>query len=111
MHLPLSANESLHLTGALVCMDFAFCDAESVWGCKSVLDIIFLSTRYPFSFLRRIKRPPLVVLQYSFNILKARKRTFMRIRADEDGALDKSYEFNMLLLANNIQLETIGRHG
>ena len=76
-----------------------------------MLDVIFLSNRYPFSFLRRRKHPPLAVAQYLFNILKVKKLDVRRIRVDEDGSLDRLYEFNMLLMNNNIQLETAGRHG
>ena len=43
--------------------------------------------------------------------MKARKRTVRIIRVDEDGSLAKSHEFNMPLLANNIQLETTGGNG
>ena len=92
-------------------MDFVFYDIESVRGHTTVLGIICLSTRYPFSFLRRRKRPPLDVLQYLFNVLKARKRSVRRIRVDEDGSLAHSYEFNLLLIKNDIQLETTGGYG
>ena len=86
-------------------MDFAFYDMKSARGWTSVLNIIFLLNRFPFFFLCRSKRAPLVVLQWLLNILKARKRAVMRIRADEDGSLAKYYGFNVLLLDNNLQVE------
>ena len=104
-------NESLHPPGSLLYMDFLFYDIESVRGYTSVLDITYLSTRCPFSFLCRSKRHPLDVLQCLFNMLNARKRSVRRIRVDEDGALANSYEFNKLLINNNMQLETTGGYG
>ena len=54
IHLLLSVNESLHPPGALICIDFLFNVIKSFRGHKSFLDVMCLSTRYPFSFLRRV---------------------------------------------------------
>ena len=111
MQLPLSSHESLCPLGDLIYLDFVFYDVKSTSGCTSALDFTCLSARYPFSFLHRSKRPPLAVLQCLLNMLKAKDRTVRRNRSDEDGSLAKSYEFNMLLINNDIQLNTTGAHG
>ena len=75
------------------------------------INIFWTLSAYPIdniSFLRRSKRPPLEILQYLFNVLNDITRTVRRIRADEDGSLSKSYDFNFLIVSNNIQLETTG---
>ena len=106
MRLPLSSHESLYPLGALLCLDFVFYDVERIRGHASVLDVVCLSTRYPLSFLCSSKRPPLAVLQNLFNVLKQKDWTIRRIRVDEHGSLARSYEFNMLLVKNDMQLET-----
>ena len=79
-------------------------------GCNSALDIIYLSSRYPFHFLRRGKRPPLDGLQCFINIAKREGKIICRSRADEDSALAQSFEFNKLLVENKTQIETAAGH-
>ena len=62
LHLPLKTDELLYPPGSCLCMDFVFYDMESIRGFTSVLDIMFISTRYPKIFLTRSKRPPLDAL-------------------------------------------------
>ena len=57
----------------------------------------------PFLLFCRSELPPLAVLQYLINVLKATKT--------KEGLLAKSYEFNMFLINNNIQLEAKGGCG
>lgn len=106
IRVPLAADESLCPPGSLIYADFVFYPVESIRGYNSVLDIICLSSRYPFHFLRRGKRPPLDVFQYFITIAKQDGKTIYRVRVDEDGALARSFEFNKLLVENNIQMET-----
>ena len=40
------------------------------------------------------------------NVFKNNNKTIHRIRADEDGSLAKSYDFNRILVANNVIMET-----
>ena len=75
-----------------------------------MLDIMYLSTRYPTHFLRRSKRLPLDVFQYFVNVAKREDKQMHRLRVDEDGSLAKSYDFNKLLVANDIQIETTAGH-
>lgn len=106
LRLPLKVDEYLCPPGALIYADFVFYNVESIRGCKSVLDVVCLSSRCPHHFLRRSRRPPLDVFQCFINIAKRDGHQICRVRVDEDGALAKSYEFNKLLLSNNIQIET-----
>ena len=87
-------------------MYFVFYEMESVRGFTFVLNVICISTRHTKIFLRRRKHLPLDALQFIINCQKRKGRPIWRIRVDEDGSLANSYEFNKLLLTNDVTLET-----
>ena len=59
----------------------------NVRGFKAVLDVMGLSTRFPFAFLIRNKQVPLDIIQCLFDCLKRAGTPVHHIRVDEDRAL------------------------
>ena len=105
IYLLLKVDELLHLPDSLICIEFIFYLTKSIQECRSVLNLVYLSTQYSFSFLRRRKLSPLDIIICVTNTLSLDNKQIHRARFDEDSALERSYKFNKLLVTNNIQME------
>ena len=104
-HPPLSTDEFLCLQGALTHANVMSYGIETMCGCTSVFEIIDWSTRNTFGFLGRSKRRPFDIIQHNINMIKRNNNHVHRFRIDEDVSLTNSFEFNLLLLKNNAQME------
>ena len=70
-----------------------------------MLDMTCFSTRDNKHFIRRIKCPPLGIIQHVINYQKIEGKQILRVRVDEARVLANSYEFNKLLLKNDTNME------
>ena len=78
-------------------VDFTFCEIEIFLAFFSILDVIHLSSRFPFTFPRHNKRLPLDIITFLFSQLKLQNNIYYWVKVNEDGALENSSKFNKLL--------------
>ena len=66
---------------------------------KLTLNIICLSTRYPFVFFHWSKYAPLdIIIKYLISMLQNHNKNIHRVLIDKDSILVRSNEFNKLLV-------------
>ena len=70
IYLLLKYSETIYPQGSFAHIDFVFYEINSIIGYKLTLDIIYLSTRYPFVFLHQSKCTPLdIIIKYLIGML------------------------------------------
>ena len=94
--------------GSFLFIDFSFYNVVSIRGFTSVLDVIYTSTRYSFTFPIRSKRPPIKILRWLFSILQKEGKEVRIVRVDEGRELARSREFFWFIVNQNCALQTTG---
>ena len=74
-------------------MDFAFFNVENIHVLTSTFLAICSATSYPFGLPSRSKRPSLHILKLLVTILINQDKKVTFVIVDEDGELERSYEF------------------
>ena len=88
IYLPLKYSETIYLQGSFAYIDFVFCEINSMSGCKLTLDIIYLSTRYPFMFFHRSKYTSLdIIIKYLISMFQNNNKNIYRVLVDKNSKL------------------------
>ena len=106
----LPVSDAIYPPGALLHLDFSFCDTESIRGFASVLDAVRVSSSFPRAFLVRSKQSLILIMLQLINYNKTESHPVYRIRVDKDGTLVHSSEFLRLMVKSGIAIETTTRH-
>ena len=94
--------------GFMLQMYFSFFNVESIRGFTSSFVAIFSATAYPCGFPSRIKHTPLDILKFLVTTLRNQDMTVAFIRVDENGVLERYFEFMNTCHNMNIIVHTTG---
>ena len=95
--------------GELLHMEFSIYIVNYIQGFTSVINVVFTKARLIRIFTIASKWSPVRIIIFILKTFKNEQHPFIRVRADEDGALEKSADVTNLIVEQlSIDMENTG---